>query len=1140
MATFNFNDNFKKNIINYLPPSSDSLYISEFYKYNNKKILLITNDAYNLNRIKNEIRTFDDNVKIAIFPDLEILPYEKASPQNNIIAERLETLWKLSNNKVDILIVQSQTILQYLCPKEYLLKSVFIIQVNDVLHLELLKNQLIGANYSFVDNVYEKGEFAIKGSIIDIFPISSNTPIRIELFDNLIENIYLIDKNNKNLSKLSFVELIPPHEFQLTNEFIKTFTNKFKEEFQSSNNDIIKDIANGIFCNGLEFYLPLFYENCCSLLEYIDSSWNIFYFESLNTSIETFLQELKQRYEYLHYQYPCLKPNQIYLTQEIIFTKLKNFKNFIIKETGNLNNISNFTPNIKILNSLSNHYKNLHDFRKSFNGGIIIFFKSLGRSQLIKQNLLSNNFIVENINHIIELKTKSDLNKIYLITSYLENSFIYNNIAYITENDLFEFQENGNFLNFSKNKKNNSNQLTKDLLINDLSEINIGDYIVHVNFGIGKYLGLTSHNINSIEYEMLTIEYEGGSKLFVPIENLHLISKYINLKNINIKIDKLGSKNWENIKNKTEKKINDVATSLLETYAKRELKHGLKCIINEEYEKFSKEFDYEPTPDQEKCFNDIINDLTLNNSQKPMDRLICGDVGFGKTEVAMRATFIVAYNSYQVAIIAPTTLLVEQHYQNFINRFANFPINIAHISRFSSTKEIRTTLEKIKNGQIDIIIGTHRLLQNDIYFKNLGLIIIDEEHRFGVKQKEALRTKTCNVHTLAMTATPIPRTLSMALDGVRDFSIIATPPQKRLPIITTLSNDDDHLITEAIHRELRRGGQLFFLYNDVNNINLMYERLTKLAPYARIAITHGQLPEPVLENTIRNFILQKYNILISSTIIESGIDIPNANTIIIYDADKFGLAQLYQLRGRVGRSHHQAYCYLITKENITNDANKRLNAIINTSELGSGFNLAIHDLEIRGAGEILGETQSGNIKEVGLSLYTQMLKKAIRKLKNLVDAKEIINESNCEVILNVSALITTNYCQDIHKRLVYYKKLSLANNIQTLEDTYSNIINECGIPNIYLNNLFNLHLIRINCQTLGIKKVEAYESNINIYFLENTRLSPTNLIEIMILLKTCKYDENNRKLNWKVANNNDEIKFKNMFYLLGTLKSQIN
>lgn len=1139
MFSFNFNNNFNKNLINCLPPSSDSLYISEFYKFHNKKILLIANDAYQLNRIKNEISSFNPEIKIAILPDLEILPYEKSSPQKNIIAERLKTLWELANNKVDILIIQAQTLLQYLCPKDHLLKSVFIVRVNEILDIELFRKQLLYANYSYVDYVYEKGEFAINGSIIDIFPISSNTPIKIELFDNVIENIYINDKNNKHLTKLSSIELIPPHEYQLTKEFIEVFISKFNKEFQNSSSEIIKDIKNGIFCTGLEFYLPLFYDNCNSILEYIDNSWNIFYFESLNVTIEIFWQELKKRYEHFHYQYPCLKPNKIYLTQEIVFIKLKNFKNFIIKENGNLNNAISFIPNVKILNSLSNPYKNLHDFRINFNGKIIIFFKNLGRTQLIKHNLIANNFNVENIENLISLINNNDINKIYIITAELENSFLYNNTAYIAENDLFEFQEKDSFLNF-KRKKDNSTQISKDLLINDLSEIKVGDYIVHVNCGIGKYLGLTSQNINNINYEMLTIEYEGESKLFVPIENMHLISKYLNLKDVNVKINKLGSKSWENIKIKTEKKINDVASSLLETYAKRELNLGLKCIINEEYEKFSKEFGYEPTLDQEKCFNDIINDLILNNSQKPMDRLICGDVGFGKTEVAMRATFIVSSNSYQVAIIAPTTLLVEQHYQNFINRFVNFPINIAHISRFSSTKEIKIILEKIKNGQIDIIIGTHRLLQNDVYFKNLGLVIIDEEHRFGVKQKESLRAKTCNVHTLAMTATPIPRTLSMALEGVRDFSIIATPPQKRLPVITSIIEDDDHLISEAIHREIRRGGQLFFLYNEVNTIHLMYEKLTKLIPYARIAITHGQLEEQVLENTIRNFILQKYNILISTTIIESGIDIPNANTIIIYDADKFGLAQLYQLRGRVGRSHHQAYCYLITKENISNNADKRLNAILSTSELGSGFNLAIHDLEIRGAGEILGEHQSGNIKEVGLSLYTQMLKKAIRKLKCLANEKDVIIEYKSEIILNESALITTEYCQDIHKRLVFYKKLSLANDIDMLENEYSSIINECGIPNLYLKNLFNLHLIRINCQILGIKKLEAYENTINVYFSESTSLSPKNLIDIMILLKTCKYDENNRKLNWKISNNNSEIKFKNIFYLISEIKSKIN
>ncbi|MBY0380153.1 MAG: DEAD/DEAH box helicase, partial [Burkholderiales bacterium] len=619
----------------------------------------------------------------------------------------------------------------------------------------------------------------------------------------------------------------------------------------------------------------------------------------------------------------------------------------------------------------------------------------------------------------------------------------------------------------------------------------------------------------------------------IPIQNLHLISRYTSINESSIKATKLGSSSWGKIKAKIEKRVNDTAAELLELYAKRELEQGHKFDLPEEYNDFANQFGYEPTVDQKTSFRAIIEDMT---NKKPMDRLVCGDVGFGKTEVAIRAAFICAMNGKQVAILTPTTLLTEQHYQNFVNRFAGFPIKIAEISRFKTKRDITDTLELVKNGQIDILIGTHRLISGDISFARLGLIIIDEEHRFGVKQKERLKQLRTNVDILTMTATPIPRTLSMALEGIRNFSIIATPPQRRLSVNTIICNEDHELIREAILRETRRGGQLFFLYNDVATISSMYDKLLSIMPELKIAIAHGQMNEHHLEQTIRDFIRQKYNLLLCSTIIETGIDIPNANTIFLYRADKLGLAQLHQLRGRVGRSHHQAYCYMIIPENVTRDAQRRIEAVKLTSELGAGFNLAMHDLEIRGAGEILGDKQSGDIKEVGMSLYTDMLKKAIRKLKHglKINGSDHEQDFNCEVDLNTTSILPKDYCNSVHTRLVYYKRLAKATTHNEIELIYQDIINENGIPPQAVKNLINSNYLRVKATKFGIKKLDILDKNINITFVDKPNIEPMKIIELIQLLKTCKMIGSN-KLSWITELKTIEDKYNKANYLLDNL-----
>ena len=953
------NSKYKKQNVSRLIASSDSLYLAQLNKTINTQLLLIAPDGYTANRWLEEITFFLPTKQVALFPDREILPYEHLSANSDLIAERLKVLWGITHKQIDIIIAQASKLQTRLCPPEYLYGHVMLLQIGNKINSKKLREQLVSVGYSVVEQVFEAGEFAIRGGVIDILPMGAKKIVRIDLFDDEIESIILLDpKTRQMLDKIDKFELIPAHEYPTNLSSLKTVANKITELFPNAK-DLAKDIAQGILPAGISFYLPLFFDKTASLFDYLSESCNIAYTVDTLAQLNLNWQDIGKRYDLFSYQAPCLKPTQVFIPSDEILNNANKFSSYILQTNGEIYAGIKLLDDVQINNKLDNPLTNLTKFMQSFNGKIVVCTESLGRAEILSQTLASYGINAKHISKINDLDKTTE--RLYLIVSPIYNGFIANNLAIITESDLYR---NTDGVRVTR-RKSNSPAIDSDMLVRDLAEIKSGDYVVHINHGVGKYLGLTTREIADNIYELIELEYQNGSRLFIPIANLHMIGRYSKLENVEVELSTLGSKKWSNAKSKAEERVNDLAVELLELYAKREMQEGDKYLLPEEYDSFAYGFGYEPTVDQERSFNEVIADMT---KLKPMDRLICGDVGFGKTEVAMRAAFICAMNGKQVAVLTPTTLLAEQHYQNFVNRFASQPIKIAEISRFRAKKEIDSTLELVKNGKIDILIGTHRLIQDDINFANLGLVIIDEEHRFGVKQKEKLKQLRANVDFLAMTATPIPRSLSMALDGLRDFSIIATPPSRRLAVNTIICNDDDSIIREAISREIRRGGQVFFVYNDVASINLMYDRLAKIMPELRIAIGHGQMNGAILEQTIRDFIRQKYNVLLCSTIIETGIDIQNANTILIYRADKFGLAQLHQLRGRVGRSHHQAYCYLITPENVTRDAEKRLEAIEVTKELGSGFNLALHDLEIRGAGEILGDSQSGDIKHVGLSL----------------------------------------------------------------------------------------------------------------------------------------------------------------------------
>lgn len=1091
------------------------------------KTLIITNDAHHAIRIYNELKTFAPELKSALFPDYGILPYERNAVAKAVIAERLLTLWQMQHGLLDIVIIPISVVNNKLPSLEYIAARFFSLKVNEKLSIQELRHQLINGGYDLVEQVVEPGDFAIRGGIIDIIPMGSKNIIRIELFDDEIETLKLLDiKTREFISSIANFELAPTREYPTDSSALAMFFTRFNEVFPNAPLKLQQDIKHGLLPPGAEFYLPLFFAECNSIFDYFTEPYQVIYAENTVSLLEEHWHDLKNRYTHFNYQYPCLKPAELFYPTEDVFAFIKRHQSYVFSIASAVDTQFKLFPDIAIIHkNNTNPFSQLLAFKNTFNGIIILILPSIGRLEIIRDTLERHNIKAQ---LITDLNAATTISTVYLYAGYLYNGFILHNTAFISEKELYRTI----YKNIPRHYVTDT-LLENDSIVRDLAEISVGDFVVHINHGIGKYLGLITQTIDNIEYEMLELEYQNESKLFIPIYNLHLISRYTKLDGSTVELNTLGSNKWDKIKKKCEKKIEDIAAKLLELYAVRQMQKGEQFSIPTDYKKFCDSFGYEPTIDQESCFNAVISDM---QSTKPMDRLICGDVGFGKTEVAIRATFIAAMNGKQVAMLSPTTLLTEQHFENFSNRFNGFPLKVAEISRFKTKKEIADILSQVENGQVDILIGTHRIIQADIKFKNLGLVIIDEEHKFGVKQKEKLKELRHNVDFLTLTATPIPRTLSMALDGIRDFSIIATPPQKRLAINTQVILDDDHIIKDAITRETRRGGQVYFLYNDVQNINEMLLRLNKLVPELQIAVAHGQMNEHVLEQTIRDFISQRYHILLCSTIIESGIDIPNANTIIIYAAHELGLAGLHQLRGRVGRSSQQAYCYLVTPESTTAIANKRLDAIKATSELGAGFNLAMHDLEIRGAGEILGDTQSGDIKEVGLSLYTDILKKTIKRLKahagNLVNKEQL--ELTCEVTFNATAIIPDSYCSEIHERLIYYKKLARSTSNDEIDIIYQDLMDRFGLPTIEIKTLIASHQLRLLGLKLGITKIDTTNSKITLTFIDKPNIAIETMVKVMQELKTCKYDGKN-KLIWTIEATNIEDKINNTNLIINKL-----
>ena len=1065
---------------------------------NSKKspLVIITSSAFEAQRLLEELPFFAPDLIINLLPDWETLPYDVFSPHPDLISERLATLYQISQNQCDVVIVPIATALIRLPAVAYLAGHSFMLTKKQKLNLEALRHQCAQAGYHHVSQVISPGEFSVRGGLIDLFPMGSVLPYRIDLFDDEIESIRTFDVDTqRSLYPAPEIRLLPAREFPLDDKGIATFRSNFREQFEGDPQraTIYKNVSKGVASGGIEWYLPLFFDQTSSLLDYLPDTAVICLHGNCDKAAQYFWTDAASRYRLLAYdaERPILKPDVLLIKTDDFFAQTQRFSQLtLVLEPKNA------LPALDIERRAERPLHKLQAFIAASKQRILITAESLGRRETMLQLFAEHGFNIPTCETWAEFQDSSA--PLMLGVSPLHGGFN-DDVALITESELYS-----GTVRQQRRREKEKTRNTEGML-KDLSELRISDPVVHEQHGVGRYKGLMNLDFGEGETEFLLLEYFGDDKLYVPVSQLFLISRYSGGPPESAPLHRLGSGQWEKAKKKALKQIRDTAAELLNLYAQRASRRGHAFTLSlKDYEAFCEGFPFEETPDQLEAIENVIKDM---QSGRPMDRLVCGDVGFGKTEVALRAAFVAVMGGRQVAVLVPTTLLAEQHFQNFCDRFAEWPIKIAEISRFRSAKEQKQALADLAAGKVDIIIGTHRLIQKDVVFKNLGLAILDEEHRFGVRQKEQLKALRAEVDVLTLTATPIPRTLSMAMEGLREFSVIATPPQKRLSIKTFHTYYSDGIIREAVMREFKRGGQVYFLHNEVDTIFVQKEKLEKIVPEARIAIAHGQLRERELEQVMRDFYQQRSNILLCTTIIETGIDVPTANTIIMNRADMFGLAQLHQLRGRVGRSHHQAYAYLLTDEHrkITPQAQKRLDAIQLLEDLGAGFHLAMHDLEIRGAGELLGDSQSGEMQEIGFQLYSDMLNHAVKQLKA---GKEPDLDAplgvTTEINLHVPALLPNNYCPDVHERLVLYKRLANASTDDELDTLQEELIDRFGLLPEQGEALISCHRLRIMAKPIGIIKIDASDAAIQLQFNIKADLDPMKLVNLLQRDRRCR------------------------------------
>ncbi|PLZ03682.1 transcription-repair coupling factor [Burkholderia sp. WAC0059] len=1078
--------------------SSDALLIARYREASRERaplIAVVCASAVDAQRLAQEIPFFAPEARVRLLPDWETLPYDTFSPHQDLVSERLATLHDLGENRCDILLVPATTALYRMPPASFLAAYTFSFSQGERLDEAKLKAQLTLAGYEHVSQVVRPGEYCVRGSLIDLFPMGSPLPYRIDLFDDQVDSIRAFDPDSqRSLYPVRDVRLLPGREFPFDEAARTAFRSRWREVFEGdpSRATIYRDIGNGVPSAGIEYYLPLFFDETATLFHYLPPDAQLVFCGDLEAAIRRFTADTKQRHSFLSHdrERPILEPDRLFLSDEDFFALAKPFARLVLP--AGAGGWATGLPSLSLDRHADDPVAALRAWLDATPNRVLFAVESAGRRETVSQ-LFAEHRMKPASADSYEDWLRADAH-FSLCVAPLSSGFALpaEGLAVVTETELY------GPLARRTGRRRQEQASSVDSMVRDLSELKVGDPVVHAQHGIGRYHGLVAMDLGEGETEFLHLEYAGGSKLYVPVAQLHVISRYSGADPDSAPLHALGSGQWEKARRKAAQQIRDTAAELLNLYARRAAREGHAFMLEpRDYVKFAESFGFEETPDQAAAIAAVIGDMT---SGKPMDRLVCGDVGFGKTEVALRAAFIAVMGGKQVAILSPTTLLAEQHTQTFTNRFADWPVRIAELSRFKSAKEIGAAIQQINEGSVDIVIGTHKLLSSDVQFKRLGLVIIDEEHRFGVRQKEALKALRAEVDVLTLTATPIPRTLGMALEGLRDFSVIATAPQKRLAIKTFVRREEDGVIREAMLRELKRGGQVYFLHNEVETIENRRAMLEALVPEARIAVAHGQMHERELESVMRDFVAQRANVLLCTTIIETGIDVPSANTILIHRSDKFGLAQLHQLRGRVGRSHHQAYAYLLVHDpqGLTKQAQRRLEAIQQMEELGAGFYLAMHDLEIRGTGEVLGDKQSGEIHEIGFQLYTDMLNDAVKALKE--GREPDLNAplaATTEINLHAPAILPADYCGDVQERLSLYKRLANCEHDDAIDAIQEELIDRFGKMPPQAQALIETHRLRLAAKPLGISKIDAGEAVIGLQFVPNPPVDAMRIIEMV-------------------------------------------
>jgi transcription-repair coupling factor (superfamily II helicase) len=1094
-----------------LSGSGDALAIAEMAA-GGRPLLVLTAGAPDAQRLLAEVAYFAPALRVCQLPDWETLPYDSFSPHQDLVSERLATLYRIAHREFEVALAPVTTALYRMAPAEYLAAYSFFLKQGEILDLDGFKAQMAFAGYSHVTQVVAPGEFSVRGGLIDLYPMGSTLPFRIDLLDKEVETIRTFDVDTqRSIYPVKEIRLLPAREFPLDDGGRARFRASFRERFEGdpSRCQLYREIGQGGVPAGIEYYLPLFFEKTANLFDYLAADTLLVTHRDAAGAIRGFWQDTRSRYQLLRgdRDRPLLPPVDLFLAEDEFFAALKAFPRVEIERPvvegespvasgqGTGEDTSSLTaplPPIAVDRKSEKPLGKFAGFLEAFPGRVLVAAEGLGRREIMADYFREQGLqpaLVESWDEFLSGKATLALGIAPLAAGFMLPGRA---LAVVTEAELYATQVR------PRSAREGARKLTAEGVLKDLTEVKPGDPVVHESHGIGRYQGLVSLDLGEGSTEFLLLEYAEGDKLYVPVAQLHLISRYSGAQPEEAPLHKLGSGQWDKARRRAMEQVRDTAAELLNLYARRAARKGHAFGFRpHDYAVFADSFQFEETPDQLAAISAVLEDLTLG---RPMDRLVCGDVGFGKTEVALRAAFVAVADGRQVAVLVPTTLLAEQHFNNFSDRFAEWPVKVAELSRFRSSKEQAQALEGLAEGKIDIVIGTHKLLQKGVKFKELGLVIIDEEHRFGVRQKEALKKLRAEVDVLTLTATPIPRTLAMSLEGLRDFSVIATAPQRRLAIKTFVSRHSEGIVREAVLRELKRGGQVYFLHNEVETIQTMRARLEALLPEARIQIAHGQMRERELEHAMRDFYQNRFNVLLCTTIIETGIDVPNANTIIIHRADKFGLAQLHQLRGRVGRSHHQAYAYLLTPEEdgITAQARKRLEAIQLMEQLGSGFYLAMHDLEIRGAGEVLGESQSGEMQEVGFSLYTRMLDAAVKSLKagREPDMQQPLGVTT-EINLHLPALLPESYVNDVHERLVLYKRLANCETPEELEDMQQELVDRFGLLPEPARALVECHRLRILAKPLGVARIDAGADALLLQFVPNPPVDPGKIIALV-------------------------------------------